>query len=166
MTDPPTAPLSRIPPAVPAPPGDPGCVLPPEPALRPESVAEDVVPPRPAVVADEEIPPEPTVEDPPWRAGARLIRFRVRADHHGLRLRAGESVLCVPYEPAELGMVVLVRCESDGHAPGALLSVRELDYVGEAGRHAGDVDWDEPGTRAWPAAARSWRPSWPARRRK
>jgi hypothetical protein len=164
MTRPTTASLSRIPTSAPAPGATPatGPGFPSGPA----AVVEEDPPPGPAAVVDEDLPPEPAAEAQLSLTGSRLIRFRVRADHHGLRLRAGESVLCVPYEPEELGMVVLVRCEGDGHAPGALLSVRELDYVEEAGRYAGEADWDEPGTREWPAAERSWRPAWLARRRR
>ncbi|MUN62644.1 hypothetical protein GMA12_05745 [Kocuria sediminis] len=76
-----------------------------------------------------------------------LSRYRVRTDRPGLNLRAGEIVLCAVYEPASLGMVVLVRCESDGHAPGALLPVRELELVEHTGTVAGPVVWSAPGVR-------------------
>ncbi len=76
-----------------------------------------------------------------------LSRYRVRADRPGLSLRAGETVLCAVYEPASLGMVVLVRCESDGHAPGALLPVRELELLERTGTLAGPVAWSAPGVR-------------------
>ncbi|MEX5258000.1 hypothetical protein [Kocuria arenosa] len=76
-----------------------------------------------------------------------LSRYRVRADRPGLNLRAGEIVLCAAYEPVALGMVVLVRCESDGHAPGALLSVRELELIEHTEALAGPVAWSVPGVR-------------------
>lgn len=76
-----------------------------------------------------------------------LSRYRVLADRPGLDLRSGETVLCAVYEPAALGMVVLVRCESDGHAPGALLSVRELELLEHTGMLAGPVAWSVPGVR-------------------
>lgn len=62
-------------------------------------------------------------------APLRLSRYRMRTDRPGLNLRAGEIVLCAPYEPAQLNMLVLVRCEADGHSPGALLSVSEVEYL-------------------------------------
>lgn len=76
-----------------------------------------------------------------------LSRYRLLADRPGLNLRAGEVVLCAVYEPAALGMVVLVRCESDGHAPGALLPVRELELIEHTGTPAGPVVWSVPGVR-------------------
>lgn len=77
-----------------------------------------------------------------------LSRYRVLTDRPGLNLRAGETVLCSVYEPASLGMVVLVRCESDGHAPGVLLSVRDLELIEHTGTLAGPVTWSVPGVRS------------------
>ncbi|MHC5557573.1 hypothetical protein [Kocuria sp. U4B] len=78
---------------------------------------------------------------------ARLGRYRVRADRAGPNLRAGELVLCVPYEPVALGLVVLVRCEADGHRPGVLLPAEELEYLEPAHGRFGPCTWDEPGVR-------------------
>lgn len=76
-----------------------------------------------------------------------LSRCRMRVDRPGLNLRAGETVLCAPYEPSELGMVVLVRCEADGHAPGALISAGEVDHLESASEPVVLSGWDKPGTR-------------------
>ena len=142
---PPVAAPPVVAPAVAAPPLI-GC----EPAVAPHQLG--AVQPEFALepAAQPEVAPEPAAHTGPTMDGARLIRFRVATDHRGLHLRTGEAVLCVPYEPAELGMVVLVRCESDGHAPGALLSVHGLVYVEEAGRYSAEGGWDEPGTRVRP----------------
>ncbi|GGG72052.1 hypothetical protein GCM10011374_41000 [Kocuria dechangensis] len=78
---------------------------------------------------------------------SRLSRYRMRADRPGLDLRAGESVLCAAYEPAGLGLVVLVRCEADGHSPGALIPVEELEYLGPAPEPLAQGAWSRPGTR-------------------
>lgn len=76
-----------------------------------------------------------------------LSRCRMRTDRAGLDLRAGEIVLCAPYEPAGLGMVVLVRCEIDGYSPGALISAEEVDYIGPALESMAPSAWDRPGQR-------------------
>jgi hypothetical protein len=83
----------------------------------------------------------------PTAPATPLSRYRVRSDRPGLNLRAGEIVLCAVYEPASLGMVVLVRCEADGHAPGALLPARELELIEHTGAVAGPVVWSAPGVR-------------------
>jgi hypothetical protein len=54
----------------------------------------------------------------------------MRADRPGQDLRAGESVLCVAYDPTRLGVVVLVRCKTEGQSPGALVPVEELESLG------------------------------------
>ncbi len=77
-----------------------------------------------------------------------LSRCRVLADRPGLGLRAGEAVLCAPYEPAELGMVVLVRCEADGHSPGALISAGEVEVLEPALELVAPREWHRPGHRA------------------
>lgn len=79
--------------------------------------------------------------------GPRLSRYRMRADRHGLHLHAGEVVLCAPYEPVALNMVVVVRCESDGHSPGALLSTSEVEYLGTTSEPLGPCSWGTPGPR-------------------
>jgi hypothetical protein len=76
-----------------------------------------------------------------------LSRYRVRTSQGGLNLRAGEIVLCAPYEPTHLGMVVLVHCETDGHSPGALISIEDIDYIGPALEPMAPCKWDTPGTR-------------------
>jgi hypothetical protein len=86
-------------------------------------------------------------EPMPWVDVSRLFRCRMRVDRPGLHLRAGETVLCSPYEPVELGMVVLVRCEVDGHTPGALISADEVDYLEPALEPMVLGRWDKPGTR-------------------
>lgn len=77
----------------------------------------------------------------------RLSRYRVRADRPGLELEAGETVLCTPYEPAALGMVVLVRCESDDYAPGALVPVWALEFLEHTDEHADPAEWSKLGRR-------------------
>jgi hypothetical protein len=64
-----------------------------------------------------------------------------------LNLHAGEIVLCAPYQPAGQTMVVLVRCEADGHNPGALLPVEELEDLGPTGQTLGPGSWGKPGVR-------------------
>jgi hypothetical protein len=76
-----------------------------------------------------------------------LSRCRMRTDRAGLNLRAGEIVLCAIYEPADLGMVVLVRCESDGHSPGALISAEEVEFLGPALVPMAPSTWHKPGQR-------------------
>jgi hypothetical protein len=83
----------------------------------------------------------------PWIEISCLSRYRMRTGRAGLNLRAGEIVLCAAYEPADLGMVVLVRCESDGHSPGVLISGEDVDYIGP---YHGPMDlsaWHKPGQR-------------------
>ncbi|ALU40124.1 hypothetical protein AS188_10635 [Kocuria flava] len=77
-----------------------------------------------------------------------LARYRLRCDRPGLALRAGETVLAAVYEPAALGLVVLVRCEADGHAPGALLPARDLELLEHTDHPARPGAWSVPGLRA------------------
>lgn len=79
-----------------------------------------------------------------------LSRYRMRTDRAGLKLRAGEIVLCAAYEPADLGMVVLVRCESDGHSPGALISAEDVNYIGPHLAPMALAAWHTPGQRHSP----------------
>ena len=88
------------------------------------------------------------VDPMPWVDVSELSRCRMRVDRPGLNLRAGETVLCAAYEPAELGMVVLVRCEADGHTPGALISAGEVDYLEPASQAVVLGGWDKPGARS------------------
>ena len=83
----------------------------------------------------------------PWVDVSQVCRYRMRVDRPGLDLRAGETVLCAPYEPSELGMVVLVRCEADGHTPGALISADEVDYLEPVLEPMVLGGWDKAGTR-------------------
>lgn len=76
-----------------------------------------------------------------------LARYRLRCDRPGLALRAGETVLAAVYEPAALGLVVLVRCEADGHAPGALLPARDLELLEHTDHPARPGAWSVPGLR-------------------
>ncbi|MHC5560681.1 hypothetical protein [Kocuria sp. U4B] len=91
--------------------------------------------------------PDARVETGASSALLRLSRYRMRTDRPGLNLRAGETVLCTPYEPAELNMLVLVRCETDGHSPGALLSVSEVEYLEPTPELLGPCAWGKPGVR-------------------
>lgn len=81
-------------------------------------------------------------------AAPRVSRYRMQVDRPGLHLRAGETVLGIPYEPADLGMVVVVRCETDGHSPGALLPAGEVEDLGPTGEHLGPCSWGKPGVRS------------------
>jgi hypothetical protein len=83
----------------------------------------------------------------PWVETSRLSRYRMRTDRAGLHLQAGEIVLCAPYEPAALNMVVLVRCEADGYSPGVLISTSEVSYIGPAAEPLVMTLWDKPGKR-------------------
>ncbi|MEX5303505.1 hypothetical protein [Kocuria sabuli] len=88
------------------------------------------------------------MSDPtPWVETSRLSRYRMRTDRAGLHLQSGEIVLCAPYEPAVLKMVVLVRCEADGYSPGALISTSEVSYIGPATEPLVMTLWDKPGKR-------------------
>ncbi|MEX5258033.1 UNVERIFIED_CONTAM: hypothetical protein RF653_08835 [Kocuria sp. CPCC 205316] len=81
------------------------------------------------------------------RATARLSRYRMHTDRPGLRLRAGEVILGTPYASTEATMVVPVRCETDGHNPGALLSTDELEDLGPTDELLGPCSWGKPGVR-------------------
>lgn len=83
----------------------------------------------------------------PAITATRLSRYRMRHDRAGLNLHGGELLLCAPYEPAYLGMIALVRCEADNHAPGALLSIHEVDFVEETAEVFGPLSWGKPGVR-------------------
>ncbi|MEX5262292.1 hypothetical protein [Kocuria sp. CPCC 205263] len=76
-----------------------------------------------------------------------LSRCRMRTGRVGLNLRAGEIVLCAPYEPVDLGMVVIVRYEADGHSPGVLISAEEVEVLGSALEPVTLCVWDKPGRR-------------------
>jgi hypothetical protein len=64
-----------------------------------------------------------------------------------LHLVADEIMLCAPYEPVELGMVVLVRCETDGHSPGALIPAEDVKYISPTLAPMTTCLWDKPGKR-------------------
>jgi hypothetical protein len=80
-------------------------------------------------------------------SAARLSRYRMHADRPGLRLRAGEVILGVPYALAEATMVMPVRCESDGHNPATLLSPEELEDLGPTDQLLGPCSWGKAGVR-------------------
>lgn len=81
------------------------------------------------------------------RATSRLSRYRLHTDRPGLSLRAGEVILGAPYESADSAMVVLVRCEIDGHNPGVVLSTEELEDLGPTAQLLGPCSWGKPGVR-------------------
>lgn len=89
-------------------------------------------------------PPRPNAAT---RGAARLSRYRMHTDRPGLRLRAGEVMLGVPYALAGATMVMPVRCESDGHNPGALLSTEELEDLGPTDHLLGPCSWGKAGVR-------------------
>lgn len=89
----------------------------------------------------------PVVEATPSVCVSRVSRYRMRTDRAGLALHTGEAVLCAPYEPAELGMVVLVRCEADGYSPGALIPAADVEYLEPAEASAEPFVWGKPGVR-------------------
>ena len=78
---------------------------------------------------------------------SHVARYRMRTDRAGLSLRAGEVVLCAPYEPVELGMVVLVRCEADGYSPGALIPASAVEYLEPVDASLEPFVWGTPGVR-------------------
>lgn len=91
---------------------------------------------------------EPVVAAPSSASGkARLSRYRMHADRPGLRLRAGEVILGIPYALAGATMVMPVRCESDGHNPGSLLSPEELEDLGPTDQLLGPCSWGKAGVR-------------------
>jgi hypothetical protein len=52
-----------------------------------------------------------------------------------------------PYEPADSALVVLVRCETDGHHSGVVLSSEELEDLGPTALLLGPCSWGKPGVR-------------------
>lgn len=78
----------------------------------------------------------------------RLRRYRMLANRPGLKLNAGELVLCVDYEHAPHQTVVAVRCEADGYAPGALLARTEVEFLEQATEVFGAMSWGKPGSRS------------------
>ena len=93
-------------------------------------------------------PHEPAIAAQSTTPGAaRLSRYRMHTDRPGLRLGAGEVVLGVPCALAEATMVMPVRCESDGHNPGALLSPEELEDLGPTDQLLGPCSWGKAGVR-------------------
>ncbi|MFF0903200.1 UNVERIFIED_CONTAM: hypothetical protein RF653_05945 [Kocuria sp. CPCC 205316] len=78
---------------------------------------------------------------------ARLRRYRMLVNRPGLKLTAGELVLCTDYEYAPHQAVVPVRCEADGYAPGALLARTEVEFVEQTEEMLGPMSWGRPGTR-------------------
>lgn len=106
----------------------------------------------PAPVPDR---PETTPHNPAADAAApvtarttpQLSRYRMHADRPGLHLRAGEVLLGIPYESTDPKMVMPVRCESDGHNPGALLPTDELEHLGTTDQLLGPCSWGKSGVR-------------------
>lgn len=95
-----------------------------------------------------------TVTDPAPAAGscaekspARLRRYRMLADRPGLKLRAGELVLCIDYEYAPHQALVPVRCEADDYAPGALLARADVEFLEQSHEVFGPMSWGKPGAR-------------------
>lgn len=81
------------------------------------------------------------------RVVARVSRYRMHADRPGLRLRAGEVILGIPYALVGTTMVMPVRCESDDHNPGPLLSTEELEDLGPTDQILSPRSWDRSGVR-------------------
>jgi hypothetical protein len=79
---------------------------------------------------------------------ARLRRYRMLADRPGLKLRAGELVLCIDYEHAPHQALVPVRCESDDYAPGALLARADVEFLEQSDEVFGAMSWGKPGGRS------------------
>jgi hypothetical protein len=88
-----------------------------------------------------------TVPAIPSVTASSLSRYRVRTARAGVDLRAGETVLCAPYEPALQGLVVLVRCETDGYSPGVLIPAATVEYLGPAPQLTDARTWSTPGAR-------------------
>ncbi|MFI7582994.1 hypothetical protein ACH9DO_04285 [Kocuria sp. M1N1S27] len=96
-----------------------------------------------------------TQADPVCAAGsasektpARLRRYRMLADRPGLKLHAGELVLCIDYEYAPHQALVPVRCEADDYAPGALLARADVEFLGQSDEVFGAMSWGKPGARS------------------
>ena len=79
---------------------------------------------------------------------ARLRRYRMLADRPGLKLHAGELVLCIYYEYAPHQAVVPVRCEADDYAPGALLARADVEFLELSDEVFGAMSWGKPGGRS------------------
>ncbi|GAB2603685.1 hypothetical protein GCM10009696_06500 [Kocuria himachalensis] len=79
---------------------------------------------------------------------ARLRRYRILADRPGLKLRAGELVLCIDYEYAPHQALVPVRCEADDYAPGALLARADVEFLEHSDEVFGAMSWGKPGGRS------------------
>jgi hypothetical protein len=79
---------------------------------------------------------------------ARLRRYRMLADRPGLKLHAGELVLCIDYEYAPHQAVVVVRCEADDYAPGALLARADVEFLEHSTEVFGAMSWGKPGVRS------------------
>ncbi|MFF0991554.1 hypothetical protein [Kocuria nitroreducens] len=82
------------------------------------------------------------------QATPRLSRYRLHTDRPGLSLRAGEVILGTPYESVESALVVLVRCETDGHNPGVVLLSEELEDLGPTAQLLGPCSWGKLGARS------------------
>ena len=79
---------------------------------------------------------------------ARLRRYRMLADRPGLKLPAGEMVLCIDYEHAPHQSVVPVRCEADDYAPGALLARTDVEFLEHSNEVLGAMSWGKHGRRS------------------
>jgi hypothetical protein len=78
----------------------------------------------------------------------RLRRYRMLADRPGLKLRAGELVLCIDYEYAPHQALVPVRCEADDYAPDALLARADVEFLEHSHEVFGAMSWGKPGGRS------------------
>lgn len=91
--------------------------------------------------------PGTSTESSSDEAPSRLGRYRMVLDRPGLKLRAGELVLCAEYEYAPHQAVMPVRCEADGYAPGALLAREEVEFLERTTEVLSLVSWGKPGAR-------------------
>ena len=81
-------------------------------------------------------------------AAGRLSRYRMRADRPGLKLHAGETVLCADYGHCCEPFLAVVRCASDGYGPGVLLARGDVEFLGSTGEELGPMSWGKPGVRS------------------
>lgn len=83
----------------------------------------------------------------PSSSTGRLSRYRLIVDRPGLKLRAGETVLCADYGDPSEQFLAVVRCESDSYGPAVLLLRSDVMLIEETTETLGPMSWGKPGVR-------------------
>ncbi len=90
----------------------------------------------------------PTVNNSiPAPAAGVLSRYRMIADRPGLKLRAGETVLCADYDHPSERFLAVARCEADGYGPAVLLLRSDVEFLEATTEVLGPMSWGKPGVR-------------------